>query len=332
VELAVESYRVWEELERETGEQLLVKAGALVLAPRAGAGAVHGKLDFLGQSAASAAAFGIPHAILDVAELRRRFPQFTGVRADDQGYFEPGGGYAFPERCVAVQLERARELGVELRTDETVHAVEPAGELVRVATARGRIEARRAVIAAGAWAGPLMGAPFDRLLTVYRQVLHWFPCDPASHQAGSSPVFIWIHGETADDAFYGFPPLPGERRLKVAAEHYHVATSAETLDRTVAPAEQAAMFAHHVEGRIAGVTAAGVTSAVCMYTFAPAGDFVVDQPPDRPQVLVVSACSGHGFKHSAGLGKAVADQVATGRSGIDLTPFSLANAAARAGA
>lgn len=39
--------------------------------------------------------------------------------------------------------------------------------------------------------------------------------------------------------------------------------------------------------------------------------------------MVVSACSGHGFKHSAGIGEAVAEHVATGRSSVDLAPFAL---------
>lgn len=40
--------------------------------------------------------------------------------------------------------------------------------------------------------------------------------------------------------------------------------------------------------------------------------------------MVVSACSGHGFKHSAGIGEAVAQMLCDGRSEIDLQPFRLA--------
>jgi glycine/D-amino acid oxidase-like deaminating enzyme len=35
----------------------------------------------------------------------------------------------------------------------------------------------------------------------------------------------------------------------------------------------------------------------------------------------VSACSGHGFKHSAALGEALAERVLQDRSTIDLTQF-----------
>jgi sarcosine oxidase len=47
----------------------------------------------------------------------------------------------------------------------------------------------------------------------------------------------------------------------------------------------------------------------------------------------VSPCSGHGFKHSAAIGEAVAAQIAGEVPLIDLTPFSferLASAAMRA--
>jgi sarcosine oxidase len=40
-------------------------------------------------------------------------------------------------------------------------------------------------------------------------------------------------------------------------------------------------------------------------------------------VLLVSPCSGHGFKHSAGLGEAIAQRITTGTSDADLSPFRI---------
>jgi len=40
-------------------------------------------------------------------------------------------------------------------------------------------------------------------------------------------------------------------------------------------------------------------------------------------VIVASPCSGHGFKHSAALGEAVAQRVLHGASDVDLHPFRL---------
>jgi sarcosine oxidase len=40
-------------------------------------------------------------------------------------------------------------------------------------------------------------------------------------------------------------------------------------------------------------------------------------------VLLVSPCSGHGFKHSAAIGESVAQLVTDGKSRLDLNPFRL---------
>jgi sarcosine oxidase len=45
------------------------------------------------------------------------------------------------------------------------------------------------------------------------------------------------------------------------------------------------------------------------------------------RVPFASACSGHGFKHSAALGEALAQLLDAGRSAIDLSCFSLARLA-----
>jgi sarcosine oxidase len=45
--------------------------------------------------------------------------------------------------------------------------------------------------------------------------------------------------------------------------------------------------------------------------------------PECPLALVVSACSGHGFKHSAAFGKTVAQLLTEVTSNIDLAPFGL---------
>jgi sarcosine oxidase len=39
--------------------------------------------------------------------------------------------------------------------------------------------------------------------------------------------------------------------------------------------------------------------------------------------MIVSACSGHGFKHSAAIGEAVAEAVSTGTTPAVLAPFRL---------
>jgi glycine/D-amino acid oxidase-like deaminating enzyme len=65
-------------------------------------------------------------------------------------------------------------------------------------------------------------------------------------------------------------------------------------------------------------------SSACLYTNTPDEDFIIDAHPAHPQVLIVSPCSGHGFKFSSAIGEVVSDLIKEGESALDLTPFSLA--------
>lgn len=324
VPFVLASHRIWRELERETGEDLLHACGALLMAPGSGLTSHHGKPDFVGRSIAAAAAFGIAHEVLDGRATAQRFPEFAGIDPHAKVYHEPGGGYVRPERCIAAQLRRAAELGAEIRTGTQVLQVEPEGDGVAIRTADGMLRADRVVVAAGAWTAPLLGAPFDRVLSVSRQVLHWFALDPGCPFRPDSPVFIWMHGVGEEDYLYGFPPLLGEASVKVASEQYRTTTTADAVDRSVDAAEPEAFYRRCVQGRLAGVSGRVVRSAACLYTLTPDRNFIIDQHPASERITVISACSGHGFKHSAGIGEAVAAWLATGRSPVDLAPFGLA--------
>ncbi|KQP69790.1 methyltryptophan oxidase [Methylobacterium sp. Leaf111] len=324
VPFVLASHRIWRSLEAETGETLLTACGALVMGPGSGVSSHHGKPDFVGRSIDAARAFAIPHEVLDGREVARRFPQFRNLGGDEKAYYEPGGGYVRPERCIAAQLHRAGALGAEIRTGTTVRSIlqQPSG--VRIETDRGVVHADQVVVSAGAWTAPLLGAPFTDLLTVNRQLLHWYALDDASAYGSDAPVFIWMHGSGDTDYLYGFPPLPGETEVKVATEQYETSTQAEALERVVSPAESAAMHRHHVAGRLAGASARVTRAAACLYTVTPDRGFIIDRHPRMDRVLVVSACSGHGFKHSAGIGEAVAEEMLQGGGRIDLAPYSLA--------
>ena len=328
IPLVINSHRIWRELEAETGETLLVDCGVLIIGPGTGANSHHGRSDFLGNTIAGAREFAIAHEVLDSAEIARRFPQFIGLKGDEKAYYEPGGGYVMPERCIAAHLSRARDRGATTWTDTEVTRLASDGEGVTIETSKGRLRARHVIVSAGAWTAPLLGKPFDRLLTVSRQVLHWFTLADTSAYKRDAPVFLWMHGSTDVDYFYSFPPFPGDPRLKVATEQYGSSTSADRLERTVGPAESAAMFSAHVDGRLAGATSEVAQAAACLYTTTPDRGFIIDRHPQHDRVTVVSACSGHGFKHSAGIGEAVVQDLVEGKSSVDLAPFTLARFAA----
>jgi sarcosine oxidase len=64
-------------------------------------------------------------------------------------------------------------------------------------------------------------------------------------------------------------------------------------------------------------------SSTCIFTNTPDEHFIIDRLPDAPEVLVVSACSGHGFKFCSVVGEIVAELVSEGQTRHDLSLFRL---------
>jgi sarcosine oxidase len=229
-----------------------------------------------------------------------------------------------PERCVAVQLQLAQALGAVVRTGETVLSIDRRGGSASVLTDRGRIDAGRVVLTAGAWLPGLAGGALSRLTAVHRQTLLWFePDDPALYDPARCPPFIWQHGPAEEDYLYGFPLLPGAAGVKAASERYAGHVEPDAVDRVVTPAEATAIYNRHVKDRLRGLGERAVKTATCLYTVTRDAHFIVDRLHEDGIVIAASACSGHGFKHSPALGERLA-QLAMQPSFVPEPEFALA--------
>jgi len=316
------AHRIWRELEALSGESLFEQTGLLVLTSRPDFNP-DDRNDFTLRTIDLAVRYGIDHEVLGADEIRARFPQFADVLDSAVGYFEPEGGFVRPERCIDVQLKLAQGNGATLFRGETVTGIAAQDNGVVITTDKRTLHADKLVITAGNWTGDLLGEPFGKWLKVYPQRLFWFALNDA-RLVGRSPTFIFTHGEGDDGVNYGFPAIEGEGSLKIATAQYRSSSTPAAMDRTVSAAQGQQMFEEQVQGRIAGVSSTVVKSAVCAYTVSPDRHFIIDEHPALPNTLVVSACSGHGFKHSAALGEAFAQWCLHGKSELDLSSFSLA--------
>ena len=325
VPLVRRSHQLWREIEEEAGVELLSQCGGLVMAPLGSGAAMHGSARFLEHTVAAAEAFDVEHALLDTADLAARFPQ-VGLAADEHAYYEPGAGFVRPEAAVAAQLRLARDRGADVAFGEQLLSYDDRGTHVSVRTTHRVVEASTLVVTAGPWV-PELVPELASLVTIHRQVLFWFDLrDPASYPSWrDSPVYIWWPGGDPDDVIYGFPMVDGAAGgAKVAREQYDVATTADDLDRVVTSDEIDEMYERHVRHRLPGLSGRCVRTAVCAYTVTSDSGFVIDRLPSAPHVVVASPCSGHGFKHSAAIGEALAELATTGQSTVDLSPFALA--------
>jgi len=322
--LAMRAHELWREIENETGANLLTTNGGLVISSDGKLSKTH--VDgFFQNTVGAAKRFGIPHELLDAAEIRRRYPQFA-ICDEEYGYFEKSAGFVRPEQCVHAQLQLAKKYGATLRWNEKAAAFEIGPDSVSVITDKNRHQTDKLIIAAGAWAPELLGSSFAHLFKIHRQVQLWF--EPR-HGCGAFrpdrfPVFIWELRKTRQGV-YGFPAIDGATGgIKVATESFEDTCAPCDEAREVSPKEIAAMYDSYIAPNFPGIGPVCVKAAACFYTVTPDFGFIIDRHPESERVMVASPCSGHGFKHSAAIGEALAEWALERDGRHDLSPFGMA--------
>lgn len=325
VPLVRRAHELWGQIEELTDVALLTQPGGLVLADAAN--------PFLVQTRALATQHGIAHENLSSAALAERFPMFA-VGDRTEGYFELGSGYVRPERAVQVQLELARRHGVTIRLRERVERWTASAGGVRVFTDAEVYEADRLVVCAGPWI-PQLFPEGSGIFAVYRQVMYWFPIREGYHRLRDMPVFVWEFGGDRSGiehllGFYGFPAIDGrDGGVKVATEVYEQTTTADGRQHPGSRGESEEMYRRYVAPHVPWLGPGPLRTVSCLYTSTRGSRFVIDRHPDHEAVLIVSPCSGHGFKHSPAIGEAIAQWVIDGASEIDLSAFALSQAVRR---
>ena len=306
VPMVQRAYELWRDLEKESGTTLLRETGGVMIG--------RPDSDLVKGACHSAELHGLRHEMLTAGEVRERFPALhpeSGMVA----VWEPRAGVLLANACITAHLAQARRYGAEMRYEEPMLRWETEGDSIRVLTADGEYRARQMVVTAGAWISTLFP---DLPLRVERQVLFWF--DDASTSSMFAlercPVHLWqFDGRRF---FYGFPNLGNG--VKVAFHHGGELTTIDTLRREVAPDEvrdiRAAVrrFLTMADGTLR-------TTTVCVYTNTPDEHFLIDRHPAHPQVLIASACSGHGFKFSPVIAELLADLCQNNQPGFDLGLF-----------
>jgi sarcosine oxidase len=330
--LAKRSNVLWRELEAATGRRLFQQCGCLFIPGLSGD--VHGisGQQFFTNIQDAAASYKVDGQIVSPEALQRDYPAFR-VAPTDRAFLDREGGYLFVEECVSAQLDMAARHNAALAYDMRVTAFrKTASGAISVLFADGsEVETATLIVTAGPWITELI-APLRARVRVTRQVLHWFEIKSHPERFGANaPVFIWdVDGRAnAKSVIYGFPCVGGpENGVKIANEVRTESADPDSVARDVKPNEITEMYETYVAPFMPDLGPSSLRTEVCLYTNAPEGQFVVDRDPGDENILYASACSGHGFKHSAALGEALADMALGRAPRVDLTGFALNRLAA----
>ncbi|MDB5377000.1 MAG: soxA [Rubritepida sp.] len=300
VPLLRRAYELWREAEAATGERLLILTGSIDAGPEDG--------DLFDGALTSARLHDLPHDVLTGDEVNARFPGYR-LPSATRAVFQPEGGFVASERAIVAHCRVAQEAGAELRARERVLGWEahPGGEGVVVTTDKGRYEAARLVLTAGAWMADLAPILTGRAVPE-RQVLAWLqPTRPELFTPERFPVFNLA---VEEGRYYGLPvyEVPGFKFGRYHHREEHC--TAEEMRRDVDAEDERLLrqfsARYFPEGN-------GATQALraCMFTNTPDEHFILDHHPEHPQVVLASPCSGHGYKFCSVVGEILAD-LATG--------------------
>ena len=314
--MARDSLSDWQGVSARAGLPLFHRTGVLFFFPRIE--------PYLSDSIAVHRRLGLPTELLEARALRRRFPMidFDGIEA---GLFEPGFGALMARRAVQSLVDEfVREGGAYRRA-----AIEPpagrGGSLREIRTASGeRLSAAQYVFACGPWLPKLFPELLGNRIFPTRQEIFFFapPAGDERFLPGRLPGWADFNG---GDIYYGFPDLEA-RGFKIAHDAHGPRMDPDEGDRTASAAGLEGVRAY-MRRRFPALAGRPLNEArVCQYENSSNGDLLIDLHPEHPNLLLLGAGSGHGFKHGPAVGRYAAALLA-GTLGRPEPRFSLATKA-----
>ncbi len=303
------AFDAWAAAERRAGRRFFHAVGGLDIS--------RGDDTIFDDALRSAESAGVRHEVYEDAAFFDRFPAF-GFDGPVRAVFAPGSGFLECDAALAWLRRSAQDAGAELRGRRTVRGWRVDGDAVTVTTDAGDHRARKLILAAGPWTSRLLPALAGRL-DVERQVVGYFsPADPILFRPDRLPIFQIGH---AGARWYGSPAFSAVG-VKFAKFHHAGERGPAMIDGRPPDADDEALIRAGLRAVLPAADGPPLAMESCRFTLAPGGRLRFGPWPDQPRVIVVAACSGHGFKFAPAIGDILADMVEDRRPAVDVAPFA----------
>ncbi len=299
------------ELERRYNVELMQRIGTLII----GSEVATSSDSFLHATVQLAQANEIEHQVLSSKDLKRLYPQLTGVTDGEAGYFEPRAGSIRPEPLLSLQIALAKQAGAEILINTAVTRITSFAGGVQIEADGLRLRAGQVAVAAGRWTDHLFNGRFADILSVTQQRTFTFKAlDTLAYLPDRFPALMWFREGVGGECATVFPLERSGDGVK-----FFVADTEADMRGSMSGNQ---FYHHHIQPYFGGISRDLLHSEICAYTSTPDKGFLLDWHPDIPGLFLVSACSGHGFKHALGIGETIA-ALFVGNSIPDLSAFSL---------
>jgi len=293
--LITEALEAWDELWDDLGESHYAARGVLAVNQYPNDGGA--------SFAASLSRGGFSFETYTPAEAAERYP-FLDPRSFRRAHYSREGGALLCQKIGAGIAAWLARHGATLRPNTQVTAVDSAAGCLTLADGE-VLTFDRIVVTAGAWVLRLFPELRDRLTICRTAVVYVEPPTDLRTVWDAAPAVQNVGGGISG---YILPPAGGTE-LKFAAGVNKRLAQDPDADRVAAPGEGERL--RDLFGPpIARVREYAVKRVVtCAYTFTEDHRFF---SLPRGKALVISPCSGHGYKFGAAVGRRIADAVLDG--------------------
>ncbi|MGD1942496.1 MAG: N-methyl-L-tryptophan oxidase [Leptolyngbyaceae cyanobacterium] len=317
VNLMRDAYPLWFALQEEAGEQLYIKTGGLDFG--------FPETDTFQRMKTSLDESRLEYEHLAKADIAQRYPQFA-LEDGMEGLFNPDAGLLKTSRCVLAHARLAQQRGATVIDQTPVLKITPSDHGVEVQTETETYGCDRIVLTVGSWAkGLLAEQGIDLPLKIMPCQLGFYePKNAADFEPGKFPVFFAHMNGDYGEMPYGIPHEDPSVGVKVTTFYgWDTVDKPSEVDYTPSQAwtERIRDWASQY---VPGAAGPLLHTRRCLYTLTPDKDFVVDQHPDYPHVVIGAGFSGHGFKFTTLMGKMLADLAIAGSTPHDTSLFKLA--------
>lgn len=235
----------------------------------------------------------IPYSILNSSELSESYPYMQYTK-DDHGYFEKSALFLDPELIAKDLIDAMNSMNVTF-----INTLHPQETTSIIADKKyGDYEADYVFVCTGPWITEHVEY-MNKYVRIFPQVNYFYTIK-------NSDVSIFLREYSHSDissVVYGFIK---NNILKIGMENREYCFKSytelmnQTNDVTTMFENQKNIIDSIVKNNMVGV-GDFLTQSECNYTSTVDTNFIVDFLPEDSQVAIISACSGHGFKHALGI-------------------------------
>ena len=290
------SQHLWAELERETGQNILLPCGGLYIGTENG--------QYVSQLLESARSTGAAHTLLSRQDMAEQYPQHN-LRPDDVALFDPHGGALRTDRAVTAAVAAAQANGATVLNNTPINGIRETDEGVVVTSGDQSWTFDNVIVCSGGWSRELIPEALQAQTQPNRVFLTWFVAkDPALFSPERFPIFIHNSGESS---LYGAPAVDGVTVKATLSRRQTPTERPDAVIRELTPAE-IAETTETVSEFLPGLYPNIVRSDAFPDLFTTDGNPLLGRLKPDSKIYSATGFSGAGFKMATGYGEIAAHE------------------------